>query len=65
MGETLNFLRESAEDLLTKRAVVYTIDHTTGARGISSGPLVVDEDELKSLQSGRTGKFNFQKTKNF
>ncbi|EZA55580.1 hypothetical protein X777_03835 [Ooceraea biroi] len=47
--ETLNFIRNSVEDLLTKRAIVYTVDNSATARDFSS-LMFVDDDELKRLQ---------------
>jgi hypothetical protein len=49
--EVLNFVRNSIEDLLTKRAIVYTIDNSETARDISSSLLFMDEDELKQLKN--------------
>ncbi|XP_011154924.1 uncharacterized protein LOC105192457 [Harpegnathos saltator] len=49
--EALNFIRNSVEDLLTKRAIAYTIDNSPPfARGYSSGLMVMDDDEIKRLQ---------------
>ncbi|KAG7190717.1 hypothetical protein KM043_006793 [Ampulex compressa] len=49
--DTINFVRDSAEDLLTKRAIVYTIDSSAGARGFMSGPMFLDEDEFTRLKN--------------
>ncbi|XP_032663046.1 uncharacterized protein LOC116840448 [Odontomachus brunneus] len=50
--EVLNFIRNNVEDLLTKRAIVYTIDNSAiGSRGFSSGLMVMDDDEIKKLQN--------------
>ncbi|KAH0949226.1 hypothetical protein HN011_007803 [Eciton burchellii] len=50
--EILSFIRNSVEDLLTKRAIVYTVDNTAGAtsRGFTSNLMLLDDDELKRLQ---------------
>ena len=54
--DTLNFVRDAAEDMLTKRALVYTIEHSTGARSLSSGPIVLNEDEFSKLKIEKNGK---------
>ena len=54
--EALNFVRDSVEDLLTKRAIVYTIDNSavaTGARDFSSNLMFMDEDELERLKDSK------------
>jgi len=48
--EVLNFVRNSVEDLLTKRAIVYTVGNSETARDISSSLMFMDEDELKQLK---------------
>jgi len=50
--EILSFIRNSVEDLLTKRAIVYTVDNTAGAasRSFASNLMLLDDDELKRLQ---------------
>lgn len=49
--ETLNFVRDVAEDLLTKRVVVYTIDNSVAARSFGSAPMIMDEEELGQMQN--------------
>lgn len=49
--ETLNFIKDSIKDLLTKRAIVYTIDNSAIARDFSHGLMIMDEDEIKKMQS--------------
>jgi len=49
--EVLNFVRNSVEDLLTKRAIVYTVDNSETARDISSSLMFMDEDELDQLKN--------------
>lgn len=51
--EALNFIRDSVEDLLTKRAIVYTIDNSAVARDFSSNLIFVDEDELERLKNSK------------
>lgn len=48
--ETLDFVRNSIEDLVTKRAIVYTINNSATVRDFSSGLMLVDEDELDQLE---------------
>ncbi|XP_033209650.1 uncharacterized protein LOC117168256 [Belonocnema kinseyi] len=61
---TLSFVRDAAEDMLTKRALVYTVEPTTGARSLSSGPIVVDEDEFSKMKLQKEGtKRLFKKKK--
>lgn len=48
--ETLNFVRDSVEDFLTKRAIVYTIDNSAVTRGFPSSLMLVDEDELTQMK---------------
>lgn len=55
MDETLTFVRDIAEEMLTRRALVYTVDHSSGARAFASGPIILDEDELAEIQQGRAG----------
>ncbi|OXU27686.1 hypothetical protein TSAR_011616 [Trichomalopsis sarcophagae] len=69
-AEMLHFIRESAEDLLTRRALVYTVDQPSGARSFSNGLMVLDDDELGQMEKSRTfdvshGNFRiFKKKKN-
>ncbi|XP_029049994.2 uncharacterized protein LOC114879332 [Osmia bicornis bicornis] len=49
--EALNFVRDLVEDLLTKRALVYTIDNSVTGRNFGSMPMIMDEDELVQIQS--------------
>lgn len=49
--EVLNFIRDNIEDLLTKRAIVYTIDNPVIGRDYSSGLMVMDDDEIKKMQN--------------
>jgi len=54
--EALNFVRDSVEDLLTKRAIVYTIDNsavTRDARDFSSNLMFMDEDEFERLKDSK------------
>jgi len=51
--EVLNFIRDSVEDLLTKRAIVYTVDNLTDARDFSSKLMFMDEDELERLKDSK------------
>lgn len=48
--ETLNFVRDSVEDLLTKRAIVYTIDNSAVTRTFPLDMMLVDEDELTQMK---------------
>lgn len=48
--ETLNFFRASIEDLLTKRAIVYTVDNSMTARSFFDGLMIMDDDEIKEMQ---------------
>lgn len=48
--EVLSFIRNSIEDLLTKRAIVYTIDNSAGGRSFPSALMVLDEDELERIK---------------
>ncbi|CAB0030503.1 unnamed protein product [Trichogramma brassicae] len=60
MSETMYFLRESAEELLTRRALVYTVEQPQGARSLSSsGIMVLDEEELGQMQRARTFDVTF------
>lgn len=54
IGDTLHFVREAAEELITKRAFVYTIEQPSGARSISNGFMVLDDDELGQVRKART-----------
>ncbi|KAF7987592.1 hypothetical protein HCN44_003455 [Aphidius gifuensis] len=52
-GETLNFFRNIGDDFIRRRAVVYTfIPSSKNFRSFENGPLIVDEDELSSIQKG-------------
>ncbi|KAL6263588.1 hypothetical protein P5V15_006377 [Pogonomyrmex californicus] len=51
--EVLNFVRDSVEDLLTKRAIVYTVDNSITARDFSSNLMFMDEDELERLKQSK------------
>ncbi|XP_008548231.1 uncharacterized protein LOC103571738 [Microplitis demolitor] len=55
VADTLNFLRELAEEIIKRRALVYTFQPalTTG-RTFSNAPIVVDEDQLAQMQKGAT-----------
>ncbi|XP_074100323.1 uncharacterized protein LOC141528267 isoform X1 [Cotesia typhae] len=55
--ETLNFLRDTVEEIIKRRALVYTFQPalSTG-RSFSNAPIVLDEDELVQMQKG--GKDN-------
>ncbi|XP_014221847.1 uncharacterized protein LOC106649089 [Trichogramma pretiosum] len=60
MSDTMYFLRESAEELLTRRALVYTVEQPQGARSLgSSGIMVLDEEELGQMQRARTFDVTF------
>ncbi|XP_046749180.1 uncharacterized protein LOC124412966 [Diprion similis] len=53
----LTFLRSSVEDMLTHRALVYTVEQPSNARSFSSGPTILDTDELEEfLESGRSSE---------
>lgn len=54
--DTLSFVRDAAEDMLTKRAVVYTIEYSPGARSLTSGPIVLDDDEFKKISLSKRGE---------
>lgn len=55
MIENFNFIRTIVEDLLTKRAIVYTIDNNNiGARSIFNGPFILDDDELKDIKKTKS-----------
>ncbi|XP_026674996.1 uncharacterized protein LOC108631798 [Ceratina calcarata] len=49
--ETLNFLRDIFEDLITKRALVYTVENPVSSRSFGTVPMVMDEDEFTQLQT--------------
>ncbi|XP_066581852.1 uncharacterized protein [Prorops nasuta] len=61
--ETLNFVRDAAEDLLTKRAIVYTIENPTTGRGFSTAPMIVDADELDNIERKSEGEWRIFKKK--
>ncbi|XP_046428984.1 uncharacterized protein LOC124183885 isoform X1 [Neodiprion fabricii] len=53
----LTFLRSSVDDMLTRRALVYTVEQPSIARSFSSGPTILDTDELEEfLESGRSSE---------
>lgn len=56
--EILNFARDAAEDLLTKRALVYTVDNSMSARSFGSAPMIMDEDEFIQMQSRKESDGN-------
>ncbi|XP_033339958.2 uncharacterized protein LOC117228359 [Megalopta genalis] len=49
--DALNFARDIVEDLLTKRAVVYTIDNAMAGRSFGTMPMIMDEGEITLLQA--------------
>lgn len=51
--EVLNFVRDGIEDLLTKRAIVYTIDNSAGGRSFPSALMVMDEDEIERIKDNK------------
>ncbi|XP_011314647.1 uncharacterized protein [Fopius arisanus] len=54
IAETLSFIKHIAEDLVTRRAIVYTFQPPPeNSRGFANGPLIMDEDEMVSLQRGQ------------
>jgi hypothetical protein len=54
-AETLNFVRDVGEDLIKRRALVYTfVPAPSNARSFATGPIIVDEDELARMQRGET-----------
>lgn len=57
--EALNFVRDTAEDLITKRAFVYTIDNTASARSFGTMPMILDEDQLARMESRGISDGNF------
>lgn len=57
--ETLNFVRDCLEDLLTKRALVYTVDNSATGRSFGSAPMIMDEDELIQMQSRKYPAGNY------
>lgn len=63
VAETMYFVREAAEELLTRRALVYTVEQPTGARAFTSGLMIMDEDELNNARKARTfeGSYAFLK----
>ncbi|XP_043266972.1 uncharacterized protein [Venturia canescens] len=65
VGETLKFVRDIAEDVVTRRALVYTYDQPVGARALASGPMILDEDEMLDMQRGKPDDWRlFKKKKN-
>lgn len=65
VAETMRFVREAAEELITRRAFVYTVEQPTGARGAFSNPglMILDDDELERARKARTleGAYTFLK----
>ncbi|KAK9296221.1 hypothetical protein QLX08_009719 [Tetragonisca angustula] len=61
--EALNFARDAVDDLLTKRALVYTVDNSISARSFGSAPMIVDEDEFAQLQSRKEDDWRLFKKK--
>lgn len=60
----LNFLRYSAEDMLTSRALVYTVEQSASSRSLSSGPLILDTEELDEfVESERSAEGRLHKKK--
>lgn len=55
--EALNFARDAVDDLLTRRALVYTVDNSISARSFGSAPMIVDEDEFAQLQNRKEGNY--------
>lgn len=55
---SLNFVRDAFEELITKRAFVYTVQETQGARSISNGIMVLDDDQLGQFQKSRANDGN-------
>ncbi|XP_011880713.1 PREDICTED: uncharacterized protein LOC105569128 [Vollenhovia emeryi] len=58
--EALNFVRDSIEDLLTNRAIVYTVDNSAVARDFSSSLMFVDDDELEQLKDNKEQEGNWR-----
>ncbi|KAJ8684334.1 hypothetical protein QAD02_020126 [Eretmocerus hayati] len=54
MAETMFFIREAAEDLFTRRALMISVDQPSGARGFSNGLMILDDDELQKMRKSRT-----------
>ncbi|XP_076241048.1 uncharacterized protein LOC143183411 [Calliopsis andreniformis] len=58
--ETLNFVRDIVEDLLTKRALVYTVDNISTSRSFGSMPMILDDDEFTELKNKKESEGNFR-----
>ncbi|KAK0089217.1 hypothetical protein PV325_008346 [Microctonus aethiopoides] len=55
VSETLNFVRDIAEHLIKRRAIIYTYEPVLfNSRSFAAGPMILDEDELAEMQRGRT-----------
>lgn len=55
VSETLNFVRDIAEHLIKRRAIIYTYEPVSFySRSFTAGPMILDEDELAEMQRGRT-----------
>ncbi|XP_014212866.1 uncharacterized protein LOC106642563 [Copidosoma floridanum] len=56
VANALHFVREAAEDLMTRRALVYTVEQESGARALNSGAgiLIMDDEELGRARQART-----------
>ncbi|KAK0183020.1 hypothetical protein PV327_001098 [Microctonus hyperodae] len=55
VSETLNFVRDIAEHLIKRRAIIYTYEPVLfNSRSFNAGPMILDEDELEEMQRGRT-----------
>ncbi|KAK1122748.1 hypothetical protein K0M31_009190 [Melipona bicolor] len=61
--EALNFARDAVDDLLTKRALVYTVDNSISARSFGSAPMILDEDEFAQLQNRKEDDWRLFKKK--
>ncbi|XP_015114438.1 uncharacterized protein LOC107039377 isoform X2 [Diachasma alloeum] len=64
IGETLSFMKDVGEDLITRRAIVYTYQPPLeNSRTFADGPIIMDEDEMVSLQRGQPESFRLFKKK--
>ncbi|XP_063988534.1 uncharacterized protein LOC135168370 isoform X1 [Diachasmimorpha longicaudata] len=64
IGETLSFVKNVGEDLITRRAILYTYQPPPeNSRTFADGLLIVDEDEVPSLQRGQSESFRLFKKK--
>ncbi|XP_034949870.1 uncharacterized protein [Chelonus insularis] len=62
--DTVNFMRDLAEDLFKKRAIVYTYEPSPiMAKSFGSGPMILDEDELAQMQRGQSDEGRLFKKK--